>query len=42
MAGLALFLGCVLRVLHVSYPIGQYINMLVVSSKITDNGYARA
>ncbi len=29
-----------LHVLHVSIPIGQYINVLVVSSKITVNGYA--
>ncbi len=29
-----------LYVLHVGIPIGQYINVLVVSSKITVNAYA--
>ncbi len=29
-----------LHILHVGIPIGQYINVLVVSSKITLNGYA--
>ncbi len=29
-----------LHVLHVIIPIGQYINVLVVSSIITVNGYA--
>ncbi len=29
-----------LHVLHVGIPIEQYINVLVVSSKITVNGYA--
>ncbi len=29
-----------LSVLHVGIPIGQYINVLLVSSKITVNGYA--
>ncbi len=29
-----------LHVLHVGNPIGQYINVLGVSSKITGNGYA--
>ncbi len=29
-----------LHVVHVGIPIGQYINVLVVSSKITVNGYA--
>ncbi len=28
-----------LHALHVGNPIGQYINVLVVSSKITCNGY---
>ncbi len=29
-----------LHVLHVGSPIGQYINVFVVSSKLTGNGYA--
>ncbi len=30
-----------LHVLHVDYPIGQYIHVHVISSQITGNGYAR-